>query len=108
MSWTEAESRSTPGRYEARSINYRANQVYIDNSTMVRGAGVLPSGTHTYIFSISLPFSCPTSCEGKYGHTRYTLWLTVDRPRRFDNEFSKPLTVIKSVDVNLNPIFRVR
>lgn len=75
---------------------------------MVRGDGVLPAGTHTYEFNIPLPLSCPTSCEGKYGHTRYALWVIIDRPLRFDNEFSRPLTVLRTVDLNLNPVYKVR
>lgn len=108
VSWTETERhRRSDGHHESRTVYFRANEVYIDNSTQVRGEGVLPKGTHTYTFNIPLPLSCPTSCEGKYGHIRYALWLIVERPFRFDNEFSKPLTVIRTVDLNLNPVYRV-
>ncbi|XP_005176207.1 arrestin domain-containing protein 17 [Musca domestica] len=108
VSWTETERhRRSDGHHESRTVYFRANEVYIDNSTQVRGEGVLPKGTHTYTFNIPLPLSCPTSCEGKYGHIRYALWLIVERPFRFDNEFSKPLTVIRTVDLNLNPVYRI-
>lgn len=61
----------------------------------------MPAGTHKYSFNYHLPENCPTSCEGKYGNTRYALWLTIDRADNYDNEFSKPVTVLKTVDLNL-------
>ncbi|XP_073819920.1 arrestin domain-containing protein 17-like [Musca autumnalis] len=108
VSWDETERhRKSHGHQGSRTVHYRANEIYIDNCSQVRGEGVLPKGTHTYNFNIPLPLSCPTSCEGKYGHIRYALWLIVERSFRFDNEFSKPLTVIRTVDLNLNPMYRV-
>ncbi|XP_013118359.2 arrestin domain-containing protein 17 [Stomoxys calcitrans] len=105
--WEERESYRSNGKTRHRTVYFRANEVYIDNTTMARGAGKMPRGTYTFSFNIILPMACPTSCEGKYGHTRYALWLIVDRPLRFDNEFSKPLTVLRTVDLNLNPAYKV-
>ncbi|XP_013118360.2 arrestin domain-containing protein 17 [Stomoxys calcitrans] len=104
VSWQESERhKNSDGEYETRTVNFRGNEVYIDNSTMVRGAGKLPPGTYTFPFNITLPLSCPTSCEGKYGHIRYALWLIVERPHAFDNEFNRPLTVLRTADLNLDP-----
>ncbi|XP_075145124.1 arrestin domain-containing protein 17-like [Haematobia irritans] len=108
VSWSETERRRrSDGHYHSHTVYYRANEVYVDNATLVRGAGKLPKGTYTFSFNIFLPLACPTSCEGRYGHTRYALWLIIDRPLRFDNEFSKPLTVLRTADLNLNPAFKV-
>ncbi|XP_037825333.1 arrestin domain-containing protein 17-like isoform X3 [Lucilia sericata] len=88
----------------SRSILWLTN--CIDNITTVHGEGTLQPGTYTYQFEIQLPLECPTACEGRFGHIRYILALMLRRPSRFDNTFSKPLTVIKSQDLNLNPAFR--
>lgn len=79
----------------------------MDNNRTVQGEGILRPGTYTYRFEIPLPQETPTACEGRYGHIRYILALMLRRPSGFDNTFSKPLTVIKSQDLNLNPEFRV-
>ncbi|XP_065354353.1 arrestin domain-containing protein 3-like [Calliphora vicina] len=108
VSWTETERRrKSDGTYTNHTVQYKAHELYIDNTTTVCGEGTLPAGTHTYTFQILLPLLCPTSCEGRYGHIRYELMLKLNRPFRFDNEFSIPLTVLKLIDLNLNPAFRI-
>ncbi|XP_023292049.2 arrestin domain-containing protein 3-like [Lucilia cuprina] len=105
--WSENQKRKhSDGNYTNESINFVANKLYIDNVTTVHGEGTLQPGTYTYPFEIQLPLECPTACEGRFGHIRYILALMLRRPSRFDNTFSKPLTVIKSQDLNLNPSFR--
>ncbi|XP_065364491.1 arrestin domain-containing protein 3-like [Calliphora vicina] len=108
VSWTETESRKhSDGTRTNESVNFIANEVYMDNTTTVHDEGILRPGTYTYRFEIPLPEETPTACEGRYGHIRYILALMLRRPSCFDNTFSKPLTVIKSQDLNLNPDFRI-
>lgn len=63
----------------------------------------LPAGTHTYPFSCALPPSLPSSFEGEFGHVRYTIKVTLDRPWKFDQDMKMAFTVISPVDLNLNP-----
>lgn len=106
--WEEQESyRNHEGKRRSRTVDYRGNEEYVNNTTRVHGEGVLQPGTYNWNFNIALPASCPTSCEGKYGKIRYELRLTIDRPFRFDNEFHKPLTILRMVDLNMNPAYRV-
>ncbi|KAI8129630.1 Arrestin domain-containing protein 3 [Lucilia cuprina] len=108
VSWSETERRrKSDGTYTNHTVQFRSNELYVNNRTVVHGQGTLPAGTHTYTFQIVLPLQCPTSCEGRWGHIRYELRLKLDRPLHFDNEFSKPLSVIKTLDLNLNPVFRI-
>ena len=81
--------------------------MYINNSTLVHGEGNLPAGLHTYSFVIPLPWECPTSIEGKYGHVRYEISLRLNRYLRFDNIYKQPITVIRTIDLNLNPSYKV-
>lgn len=63
----------------------------------------LPSGTHTYPFTCALPPQLPSSFEGEWGHVRYTVKVTLDRPWKFDQESKMAFTVISPVDLNQNP-----
>ncbi|KAM7361056.1 arrestin domain-containing protein 3-like isoform 2-T2 [Cochliomyia hominivorax] len=106
--WTDTERRrKSDGTYVNETIHFRSNETYVDNDTKVVGEGTLPPGTHTYTFQIILPIQCPTSCEESYGNIRYELILKINRAFQFDNKFSKPLTVIRTQDLNLNPVYKV-
>ncbi|XP_065365055.1 arrestin domain-containing protein 3-like [Calliphora vicina] len=108
VSWTETKRYTqSGGTYTNPTIQFKANQLYIYNSITVRGVGTMPAGTYTYPFQILLPVRCPTSCEARHGHIRYELMLKINRLFHFDNEFSKSLTVLKLLDLNINPAFRI-
>ncbi|XP_075145126.1 arrestin domain-containing protein 3-like [Haematobia irritans] len=108
VKWDESYTTSTGnGNTVTNTICYRAHEVYVSNETVVHGEGKLPMGQHTYTFSIILPLQCPTSCEGRYGHIRYGISLILNRVLRFDNVYHRPLTVLKTVDLNLNPVFKL-
>jgi len=67
----------------------------------------LPRGTHTYPFTCALPPTVPSSFEGEFGHVRYTIKVTLDRPWKFDQDMKMAFTVISPVDLNLNPTVKV-
>ena len=92
---------------DTSSTTFRAHKLYIENKTMVHGEGILPAGTHTYNFNITLPTECPTSIEGKYGRVRYEIILNVNRLLGYDNIFKQQITVLQPVDLNLNPSYKV-
>lgn len=63
----------------------------------------LPAGTHSYPFTCALPPTLPSSFEGEFGHVRYTIKVTLDRPWKFDQDTKLAFTVISPVDLNLDP-----
>lgn len=67
----------------------------------------LPAGTHTYPFTCALPPTLPSSFEGEWGHVRYTIKVTLDRPWKFDQDFKIAFTVVSPIDLNLNPRVKV-
>ncbi|XP_065354355.1 arrestin domain-containing protein 3-like [Calliphora vicina] len=108
VKWEESHSTSnSDGSSSTSTTYYRTHEVYVNNNTMVHGDGVLPVGTHTYSFNIPLPWECPTSCEGKYGHVRYEISLKINRYYRFDNVYKRPVTIIKTIDLNLCPAYKL-
>ncbi|XP_063701127.1 arrestin domain-containing protein 17 [Culicoides brevitarsis] len=63
----------------------------------------IEAGTHTYPFTCALPPTLPSSFEGKWGHVRYTIKVTLDRPWKFDQDTKMAFTVITPVDLNKTP-----
>ena len=61
---------------------------------------VLPEGDYVYPFQFKLPLGLPTSFEGTYGHIRYLVKATIDRPWKFDHKTIQPLTINEQVDLN--------
>ncbi|XP_023292057.2 arrestin domain-containing protein 3-like [Lucilia cuprina] len=108
VKWEESHSTTnSDGSSSTSTTYYKSHEVYVNNSTMVHGDGILPAGTYTYTFNIPLPWECPTSCEGKYGHIRYEISLKINRYYRFDNIYKRPVTIIKTIDLNLNPAYKI-
>lgn len=66
----------------------------------------LPPGTHKYPFTCALPPTLPSSFEGEFGHVRYTIKVTLDRPWKFDQETKMAFTVVSHMDLNVNPEYR--
>lgn len=67
----------------------------------------LPPGVHTYPFTCALPPNLPSSFEGEFGHVRYTIKVTLDRPWKFDQDTKMAFTVISPIDLNQNPALKV-
>lgn len=77
----------------------------LNNST---GEITVSPGIHHYTFECFLPAELPTSMEGNHGHIRYNACVVMDIPMWPDKEFDCPFTVVKLIDLNLNPVLRVR
>lgn len=67
----------------------------------------LPAGEHSYPFTCALPPTLPSSFEGEWGHVRYTIKVTLDRPWKFDQDAKMAFTVVSPVDLNVNPRLKV-
>lgn len=87
------------------------NEVYIDLVATLFGKApeetgenpVLQPGDYNFPFQFHTPTqNLPTSIEGKFGHVRYWLRASIDRPWRFDITTKSVFTVIEYVDINID------
>lgn len=64
-------------------------------------------GTYNYNFQCVLPPGLPTSVEHDLGHIAYGVHVILDIPMWANEEFKENFTVIKTVNLNENPLYRV-
>ena len=61
-----------------------------------------------YPFSFILPKIIPSSYEGKYGHVRYTITATMERPWAKDHHCTISFTVNSLVNLNQRSAAKVQ
>lgn len=63
----------------------------------------MPTGKYSYPFQFQLPPNLPTSFEGEYGHVRYWVRASIEKPWKFDHMTKKAFTVVSALDLNSLP-----
>lgn len=107
--WTEVRRvTNSEGKDEDETEHLKGHEEYFQIQYYLLGGKnsseiELPAGEHTYPFTCALPPTLPSSFEGEFGHVRYTVKVTLDRPWKFDQDMKMAFTVIAPVDLNLNP-----
>ncbi|XP_037924802.1 arrestin domain-containing protein 4-like isoform X2 [Hermetia illucens] len=99
--------RAFAGRSRRRR-RFTGKEIYLSSSQYIYGSShappaVIQPGSYTYNFSCQLPYEVPSSFESPYGHIRYSVKVVLDRPKRFDDSFTKNFTVLKALDLNYEP-----
>lgn len=64
-------------------------------------------GTYDYNFKFNLPLGLPTSVESSSAHVRYTVRVVIDTTTWPAKEFEERFSVIKPLDLNRDPHYRV-
>lgn len=68
----------------------------------------LEPGIHVYNFTCQIPAICPSSIEGHFGRVRYMTKVSLVRPWKFDQSYTRCFTVLRLMDLNYNgPLLRV-
>lgn len=67
----------------------------------------LPSGTHDYSFSCTLPRDLPSSFLGSHGHIKYNAIVVLRIPLWPDEKFEEKFDVLRPFDLNDHPSLRV-
>ncbi|CRK99588.1 CLUMA_CG012900, isoform A [Clunio marinus] len=106
-SWVETEKvTKEDGKTENERKDVTGHEEYFQITYYLLG-GInaseteLPAGAHAFPFTCALPPTLPSSFEGEFGHIRYTIKVTLDRPWKFDQDTKMAFTVISPVDLNL-------
>ncbi|XP_058818667.1 arrestin domain-containing protein 3-like [Topomyia yanbarensis] len=60
----------------------------------------LSTGAQYHYFHFDIPAKAPTSMEGKHGHVRYAVKVTLERPWKYDQNFQLPFTVLAKVELD--------
>lgn len=113
-SWDQTEKvRDSDGKERDETVSLHGHEEYFSNSFYLLGAKngaeiVLPAGEHSYPFTCALPATLPSSFEGEWGHVRYTIKVTLDRPWKFDQDVKMAFTVLSPLDLNQNAHVKVR
>ncbi|XP_062555170.1 arrestin domain-containing protein 3-like [Armigeres subalbatus] len=82
---------------------FKGREEYISQKSYLIGSETgspldLATGTTHYYFRFNVPPLAPTSMEGKYGHVRYLVKVTLERPWKYDHNFQIPFTVLAKTD----------
>uniref|UniRef100_A0A1A9W1M0 Arrestin_C domain-containing protein n=1 Tax=Glossina brevipalpis TaxID=37001 RepID=A0A1A9W1M0_9MUSC len=85
------------------TANYFGHQQYLHSRASVFDNTEFSAGTHIYVLTLRIPQDCPSSCAGPYGYIAYHMSLVIDKPRSFNEVFRQPITVVQTLDLNLNP-----
>uniref|UniRef100_A0A182KJ84 Arrestin_C domain-containing protein n=1 Tax=Anopheles christyi TaxID=43041 RepID=A0A182KJ84_9DIPT len=59
------------------------------------------AGVYRYTFTCEIPPNAPSSMEGKYGHIRYVVKLSLERPWKYDHVYQVPIVVKSHADLCL-------
>lgn len=101
-----------PGHHSSgHHVSYTGEEDYLDEKTYFVGGNSgeirLQAGTQNYTFQCLLPAGLPTSVEHEVGHITYGARVVLDIPIWPDKEFKEHFTVIKPINLNVDPSFRV-
>ncbi|XP_011169897.1 arrestin domain-containing protein 17 [Solenopsis invicta] len=107
--WATAEEEmDEKGQYRDDSQTVTAHEEYFETKYYLVGSSSggeieIQSGEHKFPFTCTLPANLPSSFESDFGHIRYTVKATMDRPWKFDQDVKSPFTVIAPLDLNQEP-----
>ncbi|XP_049536625.1 arrestin domain-containing protein 17-like [Anopheles darlingi] len=89
-----------------KKTHFSGREDYFGTITYFVGSDVgnpleVPAGVHRYPFFCVIPATVPTSKEGKYGHIRYLVKVSLERPWKYDHVFQMPFIVQSHADLNV-------
>uniref|UniRef100_A0AAG5D3E3 Arrestin C-terminal-like domain-containing protein n=1 Tax=Anopheles atroparvus TaxID=41427 RepID=A0AAG5D3E3_ANOAO len=105
-SWNaKIKETNSKGKNKNKKTNFNGREDYFGSITYFVGSDVgnpleVPAGVHRYPFSCVIPSTAPSSKEGKYGHIRYVVKVSLERPWKYDHVFQMPFLVKSHSDLS--------
>lgn len=105
---TDTQKMDDKGQYHDDTQTVSGHEEYFQTKYYLVGSASggeieIQSGEHKFPFQCALPQNLPSSFESDYGHVRYTVKATLDRPWKFDQDVKSPFTVVSPLDLNQEP-----
>ena len=105
---TDKQEMDDRGQYREGTETVTAHEDYFETKYYLVGSASggeieIQTGEHKFPFKCALPMNLPSSFESDFGHVRYIVKATLDRPWKFDQEVKSPFTVILPLDLNEEP-----
>ncbi|KAI4477956.1 hypothetical protein M0804_012436 [Polistes exclamans] len=102
---TDKETLDNTGNYRDENATFSAHEEYFQTKYYLVGSASgneieIQAGEHKFPFTCSLPEHLPSSFESDFGHVRYTVKATLDRPWKFDQDVKAAFTVVSPFDLN--------
>ncbi|XP_055639233.1 arrestin domain-containing protein 17-like isoform X2 [Toxorhynchites rutilus septentrionalis] len=89
-----------------QKTNFSGREDYFSTSSYFIGSDVgnaleMIAGSYSYPFSCVIPANVPASMESKYGHIRYVVRVSLERPWKHNITYQALMTVKTVYDLNL-------
>lgn len=99
-------------KFSRKSVRYTGQEICLNAKYYLLGSQSgpeinLPSGVHSFPFVKVLPQDLPSTFHGSYGSVRYTIKITIDRPKEINQDITIEFNVISRLDLNQNPELKV-
>ncbi|XP_053681278.1 arrestin domain-containing protein 17-like [Anopheles nili] len=101
------DNESGPGKGKKnKKTHFNGREDYFGTVTYFVGSDVgnpieVLAGVYRYTFACEIPPTAPSSKEGKYGHIRYVVKVSFERPWKTDHVFQLPFIVKSHADLNV-------
>lgn len=95
----------TDSSNKTRKTNFKGREDYFSTINYFVGSDVgnpleVVAGTYSYPFSCQIPSNAPASMEGRYGHIRYLVKVSFERPWKHDIVYEQAITVRGESNLN--------
>ncbi|XP_062557660.1 arrestin domain-containing protein 17-like [Armigeres subalbatus] len=105
--WDAKVKTDAPQGNKVRKTAFKGREDYFSTINYFVGSDVgnpleVMAGTYTYPFTCQIPTNAPASMESSYGHIRYQVTLSFERPWKYDIVYQQDIVVRGNSDLNQN------
>ncbi|XP_065357341.1 arrestin domain-containing protein 17-like isoform X2 [Calliphora vicina] len=98
--WSEKGSQNNSDTTYWGQVDYMNTVTCLLAPNATDQAVLIEPGIHTFSFACHIPANCPSSYESIHGHIRYIIQVSLARPWKFDQTFTRGFTVLTIMNLN--------